>query len=140
MDQNNEAMVNEYINVLLKKVNDTSLELVMAQTKVNLATKEREQALKTIETLQKDLEDSKAEVLREREKPPEIKEVIKEVVVEKEVNMDTALKKEVDFLKKELAQAERKIEKLKSSNKEIANGGGNQTEEIGDSQFSTDYK
>jgi len=129
MDQNNEAMVNEYINVLLKKVNDTSLELVMAQTKANLANKEKEQALKTIETLRKDLEDSKAEVLREREKPPEIKEVI----VEKEVNMDTALKKEVDFLKKELTQAEQKLQKLKSSKKEIANGGGTQTEEIGNS-------
>jgi len=129
MDQNNEAMVNEYINVLLKKVNDTSLELVMAQTKANLANKEKEQALKTIETLRKDLEDSKAEVLREREKPPEIKEV----VVEKEVNMDTALKKEVDFLKKELTQAEQKLQKLKSSKKEIANGGGTQTEEIGNS-------
>jgi len=129
MDQNNEAMVNEYINVLLKKVKDTSLELVMAQTKANLANKEKEQALKTIETLRKDLEDSKAEVLREREKPPEIKEV----VVEKEVNMDTALKKEVDFLKKELTQAEQKLQKLKSSKKEIANGGGTQTEEIGNS-------
>jgi len=129
MDQNNEAMVNEYINVLLKKVNDTSLELLMAQTKANLANKEKEQALKTIETLRKDLEDSKAEVLREREKPPEIKEV----VVEKEVNMDTALKKEVDFLKKELTQAEQKLQKLKSSKKEIANGGGTQTEEIGNS-------
>ena len=129
MDQNNEAMVNEYINVLLKKVNDTSLELVMAQTKANLANKEKEQALKTIETLRKDLEDSKAEVLREREKPPEIKGV----VVEKEVNMDTALKKEVDFLKKELTQAEQKLQKLKSSKKEIANGGGTQTEEIGNS-------
>ena len=129
MDQNNEAMVNEYINVLLKKVNDTTLELVMAQTKANLANKEKEQALKTIETLRKDLEDSKAEVLREREKPPEIKEV----VVEKEVNMDTALKKEVDFLKKELTQAEQKLQKLKSSKKEIANGGGTQTEEIGNS-------
>ena len=127
MDQNNEAMVNEYINVLLKKVNDTSLELVMAQTKANLAIREKEQALKTIETLKKDLEDSKAEVLREREKPPEIKEVIKEVSVEKEVNMDTALKKEVDFLKKELTQAEQKIQKLKSLNKEVADGGGIQT-------------
>lgn len=140
MDQNNENMVNEYINVLIKKVNDMSLELVMAQTKANLAAKEKEQALKTIETLKKDIEDSKAEVLRERDKPPVIKEVIKEVVVEKEVTNDEALKKEVEFLKKELTQAEKKLEKLKGSKKEIADAGDTQTEEIGNSEFSTDYK
>ena len=117
-------MVNEYINVLIKKVNDMSLELVMAQTKANLAAKEKEQALKTIETLKKEIEDSKAEVLREREKPPEIKEVIKEVVVEKEVTNDEALKDEAKFLKKELIQAENKIEKLKKELKEIRDGGG----------------
>lgn len=124
MEQNNETMVNEYINVLIKKVNDMSLELVMAQTKANLAAKEKEQALKTIETLKKEIEDSKAEVLREREKPPEIKEVIKEVVVEKEVTNDEALKDEAKFLKKELIQAENKIEKLKKELKEIRDGGG----------------
>ena len=50
-DVNNDNLVNEYINVLAKKVNDLSLELVMTQTKLNLSTKENESLKKQIENL-----------------------------------------------------------------------------------------
>lgn len=41
-EENNDNLINEYINVLARKVNDLSLELVMAQTKLNLFAKENE--------------------------------------------------------------------------------------------------
>lgn len=50
-DANNDNLVNEYINVLAKKVNDLSLELVMTQTKLNLSTKENESLREQIENL-----------------------------------------------------------------------------------------
>lgn len=50
-DENNDNLVNEYINVLAKKVNDLSLELVMTQTKLNLSTKENESLRAQIENL-----------------------------------------------------------------------------------------
>lgn len=50
-DVNNDNLVNEYINVLAKKVNDLSLELVMTQTKLNLSTKENESLRAQIENL-----------------------------------------------------------------------------------------
>jgi len=132
---NNDNMVNEYINVLIKKFNDLSLEAVTIQTRFNLAVKEKEQLLKMIESKDKDIEDLNAEVIREREKAPQIKEVIKEVEVTKEVpvNTDDALVKQNEMLKKELTQAETKIKKLKNQLQEIRNGGNTEAEEIGDS-------
>lgn len=50
-DTNNDTLVNEYINVLVKKVNDLSLELVMTQTKLNLSAKENEKLRGQIENL-----------------------------------------------------------------------------------------
>jgi len=50
-DVNNDNLINEYINVLAKKVNDLSLELIMAQTKLNLSTKENESLKEQVETL-----------------------------------------------------------------------------------------
>lgn len=50
-DVNNDNLINEYINVLAKKVNDLSLELIMAQTKLNLLTKENESLREQVETL-----------------------------------------------------------------------------------------
>lgn len=132
---NNDNMVNEYINVLIKKFNDLSLEAVTLQTRFNLVTKEKEQLLKMIESKDKDIENLNAEVIREREKAPQIKEVIKEVEVTKEVpvNTDDALVKQNEMLKKELTQAETKIKKLKNQLQEIRNGGNTEAEEIGDS-------
>lgn len=123
----NENLINEYINVLNKRVNDLSQELLVAQAKLNLATKEQEGYLAQIETLKQDIEDSKEEVLRERSKVKEV-EVVKEVVKEVEVGGDEKLIKEIGLLKKELRQAENKIERLKGrKTEEIANGGGTQT-------------
>lgn len=132
---NNDNMVNEYINVLIKKFNDLSLEAVTVQTRFNLAVKEKEQLLKMIESKDKDIEGLNAEVIREREKAPQIKEVIKEVEVTKEVpvNTDDALVRQNELLKKELTQAETKIKKLKSQLQEIRNGGNTEAEEIRDS-------
>ena len=39
---NNDALVNEYINALVKRLNDVSLELVTSQAKSNLVLKEKE--------------------------------------------------------------------------------------------------
>jgi chromosome segregation ATPase len=128
----NENLVNEYINVLAKKLSDVSLEVVTIQAKANLANKEKEQLLKTIEKLNKDVDSLNAEVIREREKEPITKEVIKEVEVIKEipVEADSTLVKENEYLKRELISLEKKIKILKSQlkSREEENVNGRNTE------------
>lgn len=128
---NNDNLVNEYINVLAKKYNDLALEVVTIQTRFNLVAKEKEQLLKSIEIKNRDIENLKQEVLREREKPPVIKEVIKEI--ELPVLKDDALVQENERLKKELTHTENKIKKLKDQLQEIRNGGDTEAEKIGNS-------
>lgn len=136
----NENLVNEYINVLAKKLSDVSLEVVTIQAKANLANKEKEQLLKTIEKLNKDVDSLNAEVIREREKEPITKEVIKEVEVIKEipVEADSTLVKENEYLKKELISLEKKIKilksQLKSQEEENVNGRNTETEKVRNSQ------
>lgn len=117
----NDALVNEYINVLLKKYNDATLEIVNFQTRINLANREKEQFLKSIEEKENDIEDLKTEIqsLRNR-KPlePEVKEVevIKEVIKEvvKEGEQDKKLVAENEYLKKALNDLEKKVISLKN--------------------------
>lgn len=136
----NENLVNEYINVLAKKLSDVSLEVVTIQAKANLANKEKEQLLKTIEKLNKDVDSLNAEVIREREKEPITKEVIKEVEVIKEipVEADSTLVKENEYLKRELISLEKKIKilksQLKSQEEENVNGRNTETEKVRNSQ------
>ena len=134
-EQNNDALVNEYINVVIKRMNDVSLELVTSQAKNNLLAKEKEQLLKSIESNKEVIDNKQEEVNRlkialDEEKNKEPVEVVKEVEIikEVEVNNDKLNQK----LIKELQHAERQIEKLKSQIKEIRDGGGTETEEIGD--------
>ena len=136
----NENLVNEYINVLAKKLSDVSLEVVTIQAKANLANKEKEQLLKTIEKLNKDVDSLNAEVIREREKEPITKEVIKEVEVIKEipVEADSTLVKENEYLKRALISLEKKIKilksQLKSQEEENVNGRNTETEKVRNSQ------
>lgn len=128
---NNDALINEYINTLAKKYNDVALEVVTLQARNNLLSKEKEKLLKSLEAKDADIEGLKAEVIREREKPPviETKEVIKEVEVFGKP--DDALVKENEILKKELFNLERKIKNLKHRQGENIDGSGTETEKVG---------
>lgn len=129
----NDALVNEYINTIAKKYNDTSLEVVNLQARLNLATREKNQLLKKIDSKDKDIEEWKSLLHEERNKTPQVqvKEVVKEVEVEKIVEVekegpsaDEALIRENDYLKKELFTLEKKLKKVKQRQQEIADGGG----------------
>lgn len=129
----NDALVNEYINTIAKKYNDTSLEVVNLQARLNLATREKNQLLKKIDSKDKDIEEWKSLLHEERNKTPQVqvKEVVKEVEVEKIVEVekegpsaDEALIRENDYLKKELLTLEKKLKKVKQRQQEIADGGG----------------
>lgn len=126
---NNDALINEYINTLAKKYNDVALEVVTLQARNNLLSKEKEKLLKSLEAKDEDIEGLKAEVIREREKDPVIKEVIKEVEVAGKA--DDALVKENEILKKELFNLERKIKNLKQRQGENVDDSGTETEKVG---------
>lgn len=126
---NNDALINEYINTLAKKYNDVALEVVTLQARNNLLSKEKEKLLKSLEAKDEDIEGLKAEVIREREKDPVIKEVIKEVEVAGKA--DDALVKENEILKKELFNLERKIKNLKQRQGENVDVSGTETEKVG---------
>lgn len=126
---NNDALINEYINTLAKKYNDVALEVVTLQARNNLLSKEKEKLLKSLEAKDEDIEGLKAEVIREREKDPVIKEVIKEVEVAGKA--DDTLVKENEILKKELFSLERKIKNLKQRQGENLDVSGTETEKVG---------
>lgn len=126
---NNDALINEYINTLAKKYNDVALEVVTLQARNSLLSKEKEKLLKSLEAKNADVENLKAEVIREREKDPVIKEVIKEVEVAGKA--DDALVKENEILKKELFNLERKIKILKQRQGENVDVSGTETEKVG---------
>jgi len=130
---NNDVLVNEYINTIAKKYNDTSLEVVNLQARLNVATKEKNQLLKAIDSKDKDIEAWKSLLHEEKgkNKVVQVKEVIKEVPVEKIVEVekegmpaDEALIRENEYLKKELNTLEKKLKKLRQRQEEIADGGG----------------
>jgi len=130
---NNDVLVNEYINTIAKKYNDTSLEVVNLQARLNVATKEKNQLLKAIDSKDKDIEEWKSLLHEEKgkNKVVQVKEVIKEVPVEKIVEVekegmpaDEALIRENEYLKKELNTLEKKLKKLRQRQEEIADGGG----------------
>lgn len=114
---NNDNLVNEYINVLVKKLNDVSLEVVTLQTRLNVLSREKEQLLAGHAERDQEIDDLKQKLIAEKNNVKEvevIKEVIKEVEVPKEVIMDDSVKKENALLKREIQQADEKIKKLKS--------------------------
>ena len=111
VQQNNEGLLNEYINVLAKKVNEQSLEVITFQAKINLAIKEKEHLLGLIQKANADIEGLKNELLVERNRKPEQVEIIKEVEVK--VADDEAIAKENYNLRKEIKHLEAKIKSLK---------------------------
>ena len=111
--KNNENLVNEYINVLAKKMNDQALEVVTLQARINLAIKEKEQLLGSLSKANADIAGLKNELKIEREKPPQVTEVIKEVEIVKTVLQDESLLKENEILKKDISHLENKIRNLK---------------------------
>ena len=121
---NNENLVNEYINLLAKKVNDLSIEAVTLQARINLAVKEKDQLLKIVEQKEKDIAGIEAELLKEREAKPKEVEVIKEVIKEVPIHKDEALKRENELLKSEIQQLENKLQKKNRKQEEIVDGGG----------------
>jgi chromosome segregation ATPase len=121
---NNENLVNEYINLLAKKVNDLSIEAVTLQARINLAVKEKDQLLKIVEKKEKDIAGIEAELLKEREAKPKEVEVIKEVIKEVPIHTDEALKRENELLKSEIQQLENKLQKKNRKQEEIVDGGG----------------
>jgi chromosome segregation ATPase len=121
---NNENLVNEYINLLAKKVNDLSIEAVTLQARINLAVKEKDQLLKIVEQKEKDIAGIEAELLKEREAKPKEVEVIKEVIKEVPIHTDEALKRENELLKSEIQQLENKLQKKNRKQEEIVDGGG----------------
>jgi len=111
IQQNNEGLLNEYISVLAKKVNEQSLEVITFQARINLAIKEKEHLLGLVRKANADIEGLKNELLVERNRKPEQVEVIKEVEVK--VADNEAIAKENYNLRKEIKQLESKIKNLK---------------------------
>lgn len=114
---NNDNLVNEYINVLAKKLNDVSLEVVSLQTRLNVLSREKEQLLAGHSERDQEIDNLKQKLIDEKNNVKEvevIKEVIKEVEVPKEIVMDDSVRKENSLLKREIQQADEKIKKLKS--------------------------
>ena len=114
---NNDNLVNEYINVLVKKLNDVSLEVVTLQTRLNVLSREKEQLLAGHAERDQEIDDLKQKLIAEKNNVKEvevIKEVIKEVEVPNEVVLDDSVKKENTLLRREIQQADEKIRKLKS--------------------------
>jgi len=134
---NNDKLINEYINTLAKKYNDVTLEVVTLQARVNLAIRDKEEAYASITDLQEQIDyaNSEIDLLQNANKEVEVREVIKEIIkevpVEKIVEIekegmpaDEALIRENEYLKKELNTLEKKLKKLKQRQEEIADGGG----------------
>lgn len=131
----NEDLVNEYINMLAKKYNEATLEVITLQARSSYVSKENDKLQKIIVDRNNEIEKYKKLLQEEKEKPPVevIKEIIKEVEVIKETSFDGKLAKENEFLKKELTQTENKVKKLKDQLQEIRNGGDTEAEKIGNS-------
>jgi DNA repair exonuclease SbcCD ATPase subunit len=125
--QFNEELVNEYINMLAKKYNETSIEVVTLQARSSYVSKENEKLQNAISARNTEIENLKELLQAEKEKPPV--EVIKEVEVVKEIG-DTKLIKENEILKKELHALEEKIKKLRE---EKSNGNNSQAQKVRDS-------
>jgi len=134
---NNDKLINEYINTLAKKYNDVTLEVVTLQARVNLAIRDKEEAYASITDLQEQIDyaNSEIDLLQNANKEVEVREVIKEIIkevpVEKIVEIekegmpaDEALIRENEYLKKELNTLEKKLKKLRQRQEEIADGGG----------------
>jgi len=125
--QFNEELVNEYINMLAKKYNEASIEVVTLQARSSYVSRENEKLQKVISERNAEIENLTELLQAEKEKPPV--EVIKEVEVVKEIG-DTKLVKENEILKKELNMLEEKIKKLRE---EKSNGNNSQAEKVRDS-------
>ena len=125
--QFNEELVNEYINMLAKKYNETSIEVVTLQARSSYVSKENEKLQKVISERNAEIVNLTELLQAEKEKPPV--EVIKEVEVVKEIG-DTKLVKENEILKKELHALEEKIKKLRE---EKSNGNNSQAQKVRDS-------
>jgi len=125
--QFNEELVNEYINMLAKKYNEASIEVVTLQARSSYVSRENEKLQKVISERNAEIENLNELLQAEKEKPPV--EVIKEVEVVKEIG-DTKLVKENEILKKELNMLEEKIKKLRE---EKSNGNNSQAEKVRDS-------
>ena len=125
--QFNEELVNEYINLLAKKYNETSIEVVTLQARSSYVSKENEKLQKVISERNAEIVNLTELLQAEKEKPPV--EVIKEVEVVKEIS-DTKLIKENEILKKELHALEEKNKKLRE---EKSNGNNSQAQKVRDS-------
>jgi predicted RNase H-like nuclease (RuvC/YqgF family) len=143
--QQNDALINEYIQSLSKKLTDKTMDGVLLEAKLKLANKQVKELEEYIVTLRQSFEDQQEEkdsrsaddvsglvetnAFLENENDmlkqelQKAKQVIKELknAEPKEVLIDDKLKTSNDILVKELSQADKKIDSLKKQLAEYTN-------------------
>lgn len=140
MSESNTELVAEYVEVLKAEVSRLVEEAVALKARLQYSDKIIQDGKNRVVELQNEIGRIEEELEATRSQKVVEKEVVKEVVVkEKDSDTTKALRKENDFLKKELNTLEQKIKKLKGA-QEIRNGDNTEAETLRDSQFSTDYE
>lgn len=143
--QQNDALINEYIQSLSKKLTDKTMDGVLLEAKLKLANKQVKELEEYIVTLRQSFEDQQEEkdsksaddvsglvetnAFLENENDmlkqelQKAKQVIKELknAEPKEVLIDDKLKTSNDILVRELSQADKKIDSLKKQLAEYTN-------------------